>query len=66
LGCVKGGDLASFSDKEEEESWHWRADIMFYSSVLWIGFRQYDGEGTEGQVDSFVLSIPKKEETTIQ
>jgi hypothetical protein len=45
---LQGGDLASFGDKEEEESWH--TGTMFYSSILWIGFRQYDGEGTEGQV----------------
>ncbi len=47
-GWEQGGDLVTFSDQAEEENW--MGSNYYFSDTMWIGLRQYDAEGTEGQV----------------
>ena len=49
--------MASFGDQAEEENWI--GSNYYYNGVFWIGLRQYDGEGTEGQVSgsSFFIML---------
>jgi hypothetical protein len=44
----QGGDLATFSDQNEAENWI--GHNYYYNALFWIGLRQYDAEGTDGQV----------------
>jgi hypothetical protein len=54
----QGGDLATFSDQNEGENWI--GNNYYYNALFWIGLRQYDAEGTDGQVRTTIQNDLKK------